>query len=357
MKKTKLAAGLLPLMLLTGCAHLGSEKLIESRFNYTAAIGDSWKSQMLLNVVKLRYGDVPIFLAVQSVIDQHNITTAMNANASWVDAASPLGWASVFGGNIEYSNSPTVTYAPMEGAEFGKKMMTPMPIASIGGLLQAGYSAEIILRLTLHSINGKKNNSGIDNSASVDGDFYRILDLISALQASNSIGLRVVTVDGKESVLLSFNKPTNADDRAKLNDLRRLLGLDAHTLNFTLVYGVTSPNNKEIAMLTRSVMEVLSDLSAYIEVPAAHIAENRVLPVKVATRTEGRAIVPLMAIHADADKPEDAAVAVPYHGQWYWISDRDIASKSTFSFLMFLMNLVDSGEEQASPSLVLPAGH
>ena len=41
------------------------------RFDYITAISDSWKAQMLLNVVKLRYADAPVFLDVASVITQY----------------------------------------------------------------------------------------------------------------------------------------------------------------------------------------------------------------------------------------------------------------------------------------------
>lgn len=355
MKPMKLALGLMPLALLAGCSHLGSEKLVEGRFNYTAAIGDSWKSQMLLNIVKLRYGDVPMFLSVQSVIDTNSIRTLMNANASWTEAANPLAWASIFGGELEYLTSPTITYAPMGGARFGKQMMTPISAASIVGLLQVGYPADMILRLTVHSINGRQNHFGLDNESPVDAGFYRILDLISALQASNSLGLRVSSENGKDTVILSIREPKDADSRAKIDELRRLLDLDAGTLDFSIVYGVMPSSRSEIALLTRSVMDMLADLSGSIEVPAQHLAETRAVPAKLATYAAERPIPPLLVIHAGEDKPDDTAVAVSYQDHWYWINDRDIRSKSTFSFLLFLMNLSNSGEEDESPSIVLPS--
>ena len=55
---------------LTGCASIGPANVARDRFDYIAAISDSWKAQMLLNVVKLRYGDAPVFLDVVSVITQ-----------------------------------------------------------------------------------------------------------------------------------------------------------------------------------------------------------------------------------------------------------------------------------------------
>ncbi|SJM93235.1 hypothetical protein [Crenothrix polyspora] len=359
MKIKKLAVGLIPLMLLTGCSHFGSDKLIKNRFNYTAAIGESWKTQMLLNIVKLRYGDVPIFLSVQSVIDTNSFTTRMNAGGTWGDKPDLLSlatWGASFGGDVEYTTAPTVTYAPMGGAQFGKRMMAPIPTPSIVGLLQAGYSAEMILRLTVHSINGQDNHFGLDKETPPNPAFYRLIDLISALQASNSIALRVSSVDGKDNVILSLHEPRDANSRANLDEFRHLLGLDPNTLDFTVVYGVMPANNKEIAILTRSVMDVLVDMSASIEVPRQHITEKRAIEAKVATQAGNRIISPLLVIHAAASKPDDVSVAVPYHDHWYSVSDRDITSKSTFSFLMFIMNLASSGEEEESPSIVLPTG-
>ena len=41
---------------LNGCASIGPGTVARDRFDYILAISDSWKSQMLFNLVKLRYG-------------------------------------------------------------------------------------------------------------------------------------------------------------------------------------------------------------------------------------------------------------------------------------------------------------
>jgi hypothetical protein len=46
------------------------------------AISDSWKSQMLFNLVKLRYGDAPVFLDVASVINQYLVEGSVGYSGS-----------------------------------------------------------------------------------------------------------------------------------------------------------------------------------------------------------------------------------------------------------------------------------
>jgi hypothetical protein len=51
------------LAVLSGCASIGPGAVARDRFDYFTTISDSWKSQTLLNLVKLCYGDASMFLA------------------------------------------------------------------------------------------------------------------------------------------------------------------------------------------------------------------------------------------------------------------------------------------------------
>ncbi|MHC4700629.1 MAG: hypothetical protein ACYTFQ_08635, partial [Planctomycetota bacterium] len=44
---------------LAGCMDVGPGTVARDRFGYTDAISESWKRQMLLNMVKIRYSDAP----------------------------------------------------------------------------------------------------------------------------------------------------------------------------------------------------------------------------------------------------------------------------------------------------------
>ena len=59
---------LVAILCLTGCMHIGPQTVPRDRFDYNSAIADSWKQQTLLNIVKLRYADMPLFVEVASVV-------------------------------------------------------------------------------------------------------------------------------------------------------------------------------------------------------------------------------------------------------------------------------------------------
>jgi len=67
-RQNLIAAALVCVLTLTGCQSFGPHTVSTDRFDYSSAIADSWKQQTLLNIVKLRYGDMPIFLEIAQVI-------------------------------------------------------------------------------------------------------------------------------------------------------------------------------------------------------------------------------------------------------------------------------------------------
>src|SRR4026208_411465 len=110
---------------LSGCASIGPGTVARDSFDYISAISDSWKAQMLFNLVKLRYGDTPVFLDVASVITQTGVTGTFGGSGSrW-----PNPFFSAAGATAQgfYGEKPTVTYLPMSGEKFARSLMTPIP--------------------------------------------------------------------------------------------------------------------------------------------------------------------------------------------------------------------------------------
>lgn len=79
---------LITLFLLSGYTSFGSRNIARDRFNYNEAIAQSHNQQMLLNIVRLRYLEIPNFLGVSSVITSYSydgsfgLSGTSNANPS-----------------------------------------------------------------------------------------------------------------------------------------------------------------------------------------------------------------------------------------------------------------------------------
>jgi hypothetical protein len=133
-----------------------------------------------------------------------------------------------------------------------------------------------------------------------------------------------------------------------------MLGLKEEGGEFRIVYGSAPADDEEIALLTRSITEILTDISSTVEVPAEHVAEKRTTPTM---EPEGEGIKGTMIrIHYARQLPEDAFAAVPYRDSWFWIDDRDYQSKKLFSFLMFVMTLTETGGKEGAPVVTISAG-
>jgi hypothetical protein len=351
----------LVLLSFTGCASIGPRTVARDRFDYVTAISDSWKSQMLLNLVKIRYGDAPVFLDVASVISQYQyvLQGSLGGSFSW---GLPSPGSSSQSLNTQalgaYTERPTITYSPLSGEKFSRSLMTPIPPAAVFNFLQGGYPVDLLLRVAVHTINGIRTRfaAGV-RMREADPEFYQLVEKLLNIQQSGEIGMRVTQVGKQVTTSIVFSKksvsPAVQADRA---EVRRLLGLNAEANEFSVVYGSVAANDKEIAMLTRSLSEILTDLSSYIDVPAANVEQKRTYPSPPTELANDVPVPPLLRIHGSGQKPDDAFVAVPYGRDWYWIDNKDFPSKKLFSFIMFLFSLVEPQEKQGAPIVTIPTG-
>src|SRR6478609_1262377 len=193
------------LLLLTGCAHLGPKTVAVDRFDYSTAIADSWKQQTLLNIIKLRYMDMPVFMDVASVVSGYSMQTGVSVNGTLSSETAVQGNFGSIGGQAIYTDRPTITYVPLTGEKFLRGLITPIDPKSIFFLLQSGYAADFILGLTVESINGVRNRStAVGAMREADPEFVRALDLLREVQAAGAFGMRIEEVKSKGSAGVVF---------------------------------------------------------------------------------------------------------------------------------------------------------
>jgi hypothetical protein len=339
---------------LAGCAGIGPATVSRDRFDYTAAISDSWKRQMLFNLVKIRYGDAPVFMDVSSVISQYQIAAQINLGATLNQ--QPWSSSQTLGATGQYVDRPTITFTPILGDKFARSLMSPIPPSAVLSLIQGGYPVDLIFRVLVHEINGMRNRFGGEARArSADPEFYALLQKLRKIQLAGGIGLRSKKIGNEEAALMVIRGKLDPDTQALSVEVRKMLGVDPNASDFNVVYGAVPGNDKEIALLTRSILEVLVDISTDIEVPAADVEEKRVAPTFEET-VGGEKVSRLVRIQSSPKKPSDTFVSIPYRNSYFFIDDRDFMSKRIFSFLMFVFTLVETGEKGAAPVVTLPTG-
>ena len=70
----------LALLLVGGCLSIGPRTFSRDRFEYSGSLAESWNNQMLLNLVKTRYLDLPIYLEVGQIVSGYSLETSLNVN-------------------------------------------------------------------------------------------------------------------------------------------------------------------------------------------------------------------------------------------------------------------------------------
>src|ERR1035438_3652528 len=203
--KNIFAAAVVSAALFAGCTHLGPRTVAVDRFDYSTAIADSWKQQTLLNIVKLRYMDLPVFVDVASIVAGYSMQTGVSVNATLSSDRAIQGNFLAAGGQAIYTDRPTITYVPLTGEKFLRGLITPIDPKHIFFMLQSGYPADFILGLTVESLNGVRNRStaaGVMREA--EPDFVRALGLMRELQAAGAVGMRVEEDKAKGSTAVLF---------------------------------------------------------------------------------------------------------------------------------------------------------
>jgi hypothetical protein len=342
-------------LVLAGCHGMGAATISRDRFDYVSSISNSWKRQTLLNLVKVRYGDAPAFLDVSSVITSYSWEADVNLSSQ----LAPTGRGDTFvglGANAHYADRPTITYSPLSGEQFARALLSSFPLTAILYLIESGYPGDVVLRFCVSSINGLDNEYGGPGNPRVGSPrFHELLTLFRANRTGPAIDMLLKKSKDKDALVLVLRPPETDEGRALHRRFRELLGLDSRASTFEVVHGPFASTPLEIAIQTRSMMQVLIDVGSYIEVPAAEVAEGRVYAPSQ-TPEQLRMYPALLQIHSGPAVPQDAHVAVRYRNGWFWIDDRDAWSKLAFNFVMMMFSITEtSGSQQSAPIVTVPA--
>jgi hypothetical protein len=354
-----------------GCQSIGVGSVQRDRMDYGGAIADSWKEQTLLNIVKLRYFDTPTFLEVSTVISSYQLQSEVNF-AREIFPNAPGDTNRSFGLSGTYTDRPTISYAPLTGEKFVGSLLRPIPPQAVFAMILSGHQADFIMRATVRAINDIYNHSASPSRARrEDPAFSQVISALRRIQQAGALGMRIevqpiaasATAGGArgerwtraDTTWVFFRENADPETARDIAFVREALGIDPAVRELRLSFGSLRSGGGEIALLTRSIMEILVELSAGIDVPAQHLSEGRARPSFDAAEERGPHPATFARIRSGSEQPQDAYVAVRYRNYWFWVDDRDLASKRAFSFLRIFSSIAETGVAPQLPVLTIPA--
>ncbi len=342
-----------------GCIpRVGPKTIRGDRFDYSGQISNSWKAQMMLNLVRIRYLDPPVFMDVAQVVTQYTLEgEATVSTPDWSTGVYYPG-ATALG---RWSESPTITYNPMTGDKFTKSLLAPVSPISVLQLIQAGWPADVVFAIAVRNVNGLHSASNVQLvKRAPDPRYYRVIKLLRELQLTDDFSIRVEPPkegekEAPEGPFVEFGRrEPDEESLAKAREVRKLLGLDQEENRFKVAFGAVQTNNKEIALLTRSILEIIGEASAGVEVPDSDLKEGRAVPVSL-PGAPGETFRLTVRVRSSNSKPgpNEAFAAAQYHGHWFWIDDRDLMSKRALTFLLIISTLAEAGTSISPPVLTI----
>src|SRR5450759_1836298 len=236
-------------IVVAGCQTIGPGSVQRDRLDYAGAIADSWKEQALLNIVKLRYFDTPVFLDVASVISSYTLQGQIYIAAQAYPYSLPSASAQSnhrIGVTGLYTDRPTISYAPLTGEKFVNNLLRPIPPQAIFAMIQAGHQADYIFQAAVRAINDVYNYSGSPSRARrEDPAFPLVVGALRRIQQAGALGMRIEKRDGAEATLIFFRENASEDVAKDIRLLKEALGIAPGSKELLLGFGSLRHSDRE----------------------------------------------------------------------------------------------------------------
>jgi hypothetical protein len=271
--------------------------------------------QTLNMILAIRYDETFSLMTVASVTANVRISTSLNAEF-------PIGPEDNYRANLvplsagfAYEENPTISYLPMQGEQFIKQLLSPMPIDLVALLQVGAQDPELIMLSLIDDINGIRNPAFLYPGVEPDPRFERIVELLARLTRAGEMSWVTRSDSVRGLSLVIFNYET--DLLEEVTELVGLLGLSAdpstgQDIVLPARLEVGRGRGDSLRLQTRSVVKCLRVAAAAVEVPTEHVEAGL-----------AREQVPLgpvggyLRIKAARSRPKNVLVAVQRHGFWF----------------------------------------
>jgi hypothetical protein len=361
----RILAGL-GLLLLVGC-QVPSRVALDGeggRTAYNVAIQATNSKQMLLNLVRLRYADSPLFLDVSSITTQTMFRSAIAPvfPIPGFNSENPFK----LGGDLSYQDQPIITYTPLEGPSFATRLLRPIDLHTIQLLCYSGWDIDRIFRMMIQNFedlaNYPENSFLTAEEVPQYQSFIEALSLLRYFQKRGELQLGVKLKENKEEesseeVSLQISFPKDGEQGSKLANL--IHSKSSLHGKFVKEISLGFNENGKMGIMPRSILSCMYHLSHGVQVPTEHV-ECGMVQVSAEPQEGGdpiwKSIFSLIVVHSSRFPPKNAFVSVKYRDNWFYIDECDLSSKRTFALLLQLYNLNAIVPKNRGPILSLPLG-
>jgi hypothetical protein len=378
---------------MSGCA-FGPSALQGSRPEYNRVIQQTEKQELLLNIVRLRYGEPIKFLQVSSIVASWNRGASATGGLTIPFGAADITTSNTanIGGGFNYSETPTITYVPVEGQQFANQILSPLTINNLQALLQSGWFIDRIMALVVDRMGPLVNKPvaptysqflqlikiwrQIQDRGDLSFIWHPQADFVLANKLPpGAVDLRIFNSSSQTQYLnykqnpdgnYQLVQPLNSvvmelryANQEEADQVSKILGSVSMRPKGELVErvalnsAVIPPNDyanvepvTQLSMNLRSFSDMLFSLLPGVSVPPEDAA--------VALPMDPTEIKPI-AIQQGDSYPSQPFIAIPFRGRWFAIADTDRVSKTNFMLLLTILSL-QTTSGGAAPGLTLPIG-
>jgi hypothetical protein len=389
-----------------GC--LGPQAVSHTRIRYNEVLRSTNDQQLLLNIVRLRYADSPVFIDLPNITSQFEASGQGSYNGGYGNQFQ--GRTSLGFGQLALRDTPTLSYHPREGKEIARALLTPLS-AELLQVIRAGSTIEQFFLMAVKEINDVPNatrSTQMTPRLPDDNSTFRYcVQLLEALRQRGEIELGVGTTEesddssdpiptqqvggrdvlnaAKDSYVFRIAPGSNRATLLKREkglvlrvrpegryspegqELARLLrltpGLAKYKVKSEQALEVEEDESRRVQdtiyLNMRSMLEIAIFLSKGVCVPEEHVRHG------IAPATPGpdgrpydwsQVTAGLFFVRAQRHRPYNAEVAVKYRGYWFYIAPDDVNSRAVLTIFEILFSVQETDGKQLGPLLTLPLG-
>jgi hypothetical protein len=345
-------------LFICGCSTVGPTSINRGRADYNEAINRTDDEQLLMSLVRGRYGETSRLLAVTSVAA--NVRFGANAGAEVQFGEEEFSeWSVVpFRGGVAYEDNPTITYAPVQGEQYLLQIMSPISLKLLILALRSSLQPAEFFTLLVKRINDIQNPDFLTPPLETpDSRFSRLVALLKLLSEVDVI--HWVNNPQRESEFSLVIRNYALEYFDKVRELLNLLGLqvveeESKEIELPIIIALKASGYGGIAIETRSTLDLIQIFRASVEVPDEHVRLGLVIdyPPK---GLAGKGI----RIRMSKERPENASIAVNYNKYWFYIDRADQRTKMAYRTLRSIwdITIANSTEQQSLPVLTVPVSH